>query len=37
VKLYSERAGFTDVQVDLLADGRTSDPLVVVKACVRVK
>jgi hypothetical protein len=37
VKLYSERAGFTDVQVDLLADGRTGDPLVAVKACVRVK
>jgi len=28
VKLYLERAGFTDVQVGLLADGRTSDPLV---------
>jgi hypothetical protein len=29
VKLYLERAGFTDVQVGLLADGQTSDPLVV--------
>ena len=29
VKLYLERAGFTDVQVGLLADGRTGDPLVV--------
>jgi SAM-dependent methyltransferase len=28
VKLYLEQAGFTDVQVGLLADGRTSDPLV---------
>lgn len=28
VKLYLERAGFTDVQVGLLADGHTSDPLV---------
>ncbi len=28
VKLYLEQAGFTDVQVQLLADGRTSDPLV---------
>jgi SAM-dependent methyltransferase len=28
VKLYLERAGFTDVQVGLLADGRTADPLV---------
>ena len=28
VKLYLERAGFTDVQVGLLADGRTGDPLV---------
>jgi SAM-dependent methyltransferase len=28
VKAYLERAGFTDVQVGLLADGRTSDPLV---------
>jgi hypothetical protein len=32
VKLYCERAGFNDVRVDLLADGRTSDPLVAVKA-----
>ena len=30
VKLYLERAGFTDVEVNLLADGRTSDPLVAV-------
>jgi SAM-dependent methyltransferase len=28
VKLYLERAGFTDVQVGLLVDGQTSDPLV---------
>lgn len=28
VKLYLERAGFTDVQVGLLTDGKTSDPLV---------
>jgi SAM-dependent methyltransferase len=28
VKLYLERAGFTDVQVGLLADGKMSDPLV---------
>ena len=28
VKVYLERTGFTDVQVGLLADGRTSDPLV---------
>lgn len=32
VKLYCERAGFTDVRVALLADGRTSDPLVAVTA-----
>lgn len=32
VKLYCERAGFTDVQVNLLADGRTSDPLVAITA-----
>lgn len=32
VKLYCERAGFTDVRVDLLADGRSSDPLVAVSA-----
>ena len=30
VKLYLERAGFGGVQVDLLADGRTGDPLVTV-------
>ena len=30
VKLYLERAGFNDVRVDLLADGRSSDPLVAV-------
>jgi len=28
VRAYLERAGFTDVQVGLLADGQTSDPLV---------
>ena len=28
VKLYLERAGFSDVQVGLLADGQKSDPLV---------
>lgn len=32
VKLYCERAGFKDVRVDLLADGRTGDPLVAVTA-----
>lgn len=32
VKLYCERAGFTDVRVDLLADGRASDPMVAVTA-----
>lgn len=32
VKLYCERAGFIDVRVDLLADGRTGDPLVAVTA-----
>ena len=32
VKLYCERAGFTDVRVDLLADGCSSDPLVAVTA-----
>ncbi len=32
VKLYCERAGFTDVRIDLLADGRTGDPLVAVTA-----
>lgn len=30
VKLYLERAGFADVRVDLLADGRSSDPLVAI-------
>ena len=30
VRLYLERAGFTDVAVDVLADGRSSDPLVAV-------
>jgi SAM-dependent methyltransferase len=30
VKLYLERAGFAEVQVDMLADGRTSDPLIAV-------
>jgi len=30
VKLYLERSGFADVQVNMLADGRTSDPLVAV-------
>jgi SAM-dependent methyltransferase len=30
VKLYCERAGFKNVQVDLLADGRAGDPLVAV-------
>ncbi len=33
VKLYCERAGFTEVRVDVLADGRTSDPLVAVSGC----
>lgn len=28
VKRYLERAGFTDIQVGLLTDGRTGDPLV---------
>ena len=28
VKLYLERSGFTGVTVDLLADGRSGDPLV---------
>lgn len=32
VKLYCERAGFTDVRVDLLADGRTGDHLIAVTA-----
>jgi len=30
VKLYLERAGFKDVRVDMLVDGRSSDPLVAV-------
>jgi hypothetical protein len=30
VKLYLERAGFGDVRVDVLADGRRGDPLVAV-------
>jgi hypothetical protein len=30
VKLYMERAGFTGIDVELLADGRTGDPLVAV-------
>ena len=30
VKLYFERAGFADMAVDMLADGRHSDPLVAV-------
>jgi hypothetical protein len=30
VKLYLERAGFSSVQVDLLANGLTGDPLVAV-------
>jgi hypothetical protein len=30
VKLYFERAGFSDVTVNLLADGRIGDPLVAV-------
>jgi len=32
VRLYLERAGFGAIQVDVLADGRTSDPLVAVSA-----
>ena len=32
VKLYSERAGFSNVRVNLLADGRSGDPLVAVTA-----
>ena len=32
VKLYCERAGFRDVRVDLLANGRSGDPLVTVTA-----
>ena len=30
VQLYLERAGFTDVQVEVLTDGSLSDPLTVV-------
>lgn len=30
VKLYLDRAGFADVRVDVLADGRRGDPLVAV-------
>ena len=30
VKLYLERAGFADIAVELLADGRSGDPLVAV-------
>ena len=30
VRLYLERAGFADLAVDVLADGRASDPLVAV-------
>jgi SAM-dependent methyltransferase len=30
VKLYFDRAGFGDVRVDLLADGRSGDPLVAI-------
>ncbi len=30
VKLYLERAGFSAIRVDLLADGRTGDPLLAV-------
>lgn len=33
VKLYLERAGFGDVRVDLLADGRVGDPLVAITGC----
>ena len=32
VRLYCDRAGFIDVRVDLLADGRSGDPLVAVTA-----
>ena len=32
VKLYCERAGYKEVQVTLLADGRAGDPLVAVTA-----
>ena len=30
VRLYLERAGFTDIRADVLADGHTGDPLVTV-------
>jgi hypothetical protein len=30
VQLYLERAGFSDVTIEVLTDGRASDPLVVV-------
>lgn len=30
VRLYLERAGFSEIAIDVLADGRTSDPLVTV-------
>lgn len=30
IRLYLERAGFTNITAELLADGRTSDPLVAV-------
>ena len=30
VQLYLERAGFTDIQVDVLQDGAASDPLTAV-------
>jgi SAM-dependent methyltransferase len=32
VRLYLERAGFTQIQIDVLADGRRGDPLVAVTA-----
>ena len=32
VRLYLDRAGFTDIQVEALADGRSSDPLTAVVA-----
>ncbi len=30
VRMYLDRAGFTDISIDLLADGRRGDPLVAV-------
>lgn len=30
IRLYLERAGFAEIAIDVLADGRTSDPLVAV-------